>query len=88
MKSSRVRMYKSPAAQSAKEIMRELREVRQNHTLAQEDNRYDDAQEYLERQEELERSSSDSAPVGIGRIARLSRPMILRKLSRCGPGYR
>lgn len=53
--SSRVRMYKSPAAQNAKDLMRQLREVRQNHSLALEDNRYDDAQEYLERQENLER---------------------------------
>ncbi len=52
--SSRVRMYKSPAAQSAKDLMKELRDVRQNRSLALEDNRFDDAQEYLERQEELE----------------------------------
>jgi ATP-dependent Clp protease ATP-binding subunit ClpC len=31
-----------------------LREIRQNHSLAVEDNRYDDAQELLERQEALE----------------------------------
>ncbi len=53
--SSRVRMYKSAAAKTAKEVMTQLREVRQNHALALEDNRYDDAQDYLERQEELER---------------------------------
>jgi ATP-dependent Clp protease ATP-binding subunit ClpC len=53
--SSRVRMYKSDAAQTAKEVMSQLREVRQNHALALEDNRYDDAQDYLERQESLER---------------------------------
>jgi len=53
--SSRVRMYKSPAAQTAKDLMRELREVRQNHAVAVEDSRYDDAQEFLERQEALER---------------------------------
>jgi ATP-dependent Clp protease ATP-binding subunit ClpC len=53
--SSRVRMYKSQAAQTAKELMQQLREVRQNHALALEDNRYDDAQDYLERQEALER---------------------------------
>jgi len=52
--SSRVRMYKSPAAQTAKDLMQQLREVRQNHALALEDNRYDDAQDYLERQEALE----------------------------------
>lgn len=52
--SSRVRMYKSPSAQSAKELMSQLREARQNHALALEDSRYDDAQDYLERQEQLE----------------------------------
>ncbi|MBN1146051.1 MAG: ATP-dependent Clp protease ATP-binding subunit [Anaerolineales bacterium] len=53
--SSRVRMYKSPAAQTAKELMTLLREARQNRSLALEDGRNDDAQDYLERQEELER---------------------------------
>jgi len=69
--SSRVRMYKSPAAKNAKRIMQELREVRHNHALAVENNRYDDAQDYLERQEELEREldelrtgwDRDSSPV-------------------------
>ncbi|MCL4562339.1 MAG: ATP-dependent Clp protease ATP-binding subunit [Chloroflexi bacterium] len=53
--SSRVRMYKSPAAKTVKELMSQLREVRQNHTLAVEDGRYDDAQELVEREGELER---------------------------------
>jgi ATP-dependent Clp protease ATP-binding subunit ClpC len=53
--SSRVRMYKSDAAKTAKDVMSQLREARQNHSLALEDNRFDDAQDYLERQEELER---------------------------------
>jgi len=53
--SSRVRMYKSDAARTTKELMEELRELRQNHAMALEDNRYDDAQEYLERIEALER---------------------------------
>jgi ATP-dependent Clp protease ATP-binding subunit ClpC len=52
--SSRVRMYKSPAAKTAKELMSQLREMRQNHALALEDGRNDDAQDYLERQEALE----------------------------------
>lgn len=52
--SSRVRMYKSPAAKTAKELMSQLRELRANHALALEDGRYDDAQEMLERQENLE----------------------------------
>jgi ATP-dependent Clp protease ATP-binding subunit ClpC len=53
--SSRVRMYKSPAAKASKDLMTQLREIRHNHALALEDGRYDDAQEILERQEALER---------------------------------
>ena len=52
--SSRVRMYKNPAAQSAREAMMELREVRENHALAVEDGRYEEAQELLDRETELE----------------------------------
>jgi ATP-dependent Clp protease ATP-binding subunit ClpC len=52
--SSRVRMYKSPAAKTSKELIGLLRKVRQNHALAVEDGRYDDAQEMMERQENLE----------------------------------
>jgi ATP-dependent Clp protease ATP-binding subunit ClpC len=52
--SSRVRMYKSPAAKTAKQLVEQLKEIRQNHTLALEDGRYEDAQEILERQEALE----------------------------------
>ncbi len=52
--SSRVRMYKSPAAKQAKELMTELREVRKNQTTAAEEGRMDDAQDYLDRQEEIE----------------------------------
>ena len=47
-------MYKSPAAKSTKEIMDELRATRQNHAYAVEDGRYDDAQELLELEAELE----------------------------------
>jgi ATP-dependent Clp protease ATP-binding subunit ClpC len=53
--SSRVRMYKSPAAKTAKDLMSALRETRQNQALALEDGRHDDAQDYYERQEALER---------------------------------
>lgn len=53
--SSRVRMYKSPAAKTAKDLMTQLRELRAHHALALEDGRFDDAQEMLERQENLER---------------------------------
>jgi ATP-dependent Clp protease ATP-binding subunit ClpC len=52
---SRVRMYKSPAAKTSKDLMSQLRELRHSHALALEDGRYEDAQEILERQEALER---------------------------------
>jgi len=52
--SSRVRMYKSPAAQNAKEIMSELRSVRESYDQAIEDGRNDDAQDFLVRQDDLE----------------------------------
>lgn len=69
--SSRVRMYKSPIAQTAKELLSQLRELRRSHAIAVEDNRYDDAQDYLVSQEELERQlerlrttwDRDSSPV-------------------------
>ncbi len=52
--SSRVRMYKSAAATTAKDTMRELRTVRQNYSLAVEDGRTEDAQELQEQETELE----------------------------------
>ncbi len=52
--SSRVRMYKSPAAQTSKQIMEQLRSLRANHALAVEDGRYDDAQEMQQRLRALE----------------------------------
>lgn len=53
--SSRVRMYKSSTAKTSKRLMDQLKDLRQNHVLALEDGRYEDAQEILERQENLER---------------------------------
>ena len=53
--SSRVRMYKSAAANTSKEMMAELRKVRQNYNTAVEDGRHEDAQELQERETELER---------------------------------
>ena len=52
--SSRVRMYKSPAAKTAKELIGQIKEIRMNHGMALEDGRYEEAQEILERQEALE----------------------------------
>ena len=52
--SSRVRMYKSNAAKTMKSLVKDLREARQNHNLAVEDGRFDDAQELLENQQDLE----------------------------------
>jgi ATP-dependent Clp protease ATP-binding subunit ClpC len=51
--SSRVRMYKSSAARSTKDLMGQLRQLRQNHTLAVEDGRFDDAQELLDQETEM-----------------------------------
>jgi len=57
--SSRVRMYKSPAAKQAKDLFSQLREARQNRTLAEEDGTFEDVKEWeekeLELQENLER---------------------------------
>ncbi len=52
--SSRVRMYKSPAAKTSRELVSQLREMRHNHALALEDGRNDDAQEIQEDLEGLE----------------------------------
>jgi len=52
--SSRVRMYKSSQAKDTKEIMTELKTVRQNENMALENGRHDEAQDLLERREELE----------------------------------
>jgi ATP-dependent Clp protease ATP-binding subunit ClpC len=52
--SSRVRMYKSPAAISLKETVTELREIRAAHALAVEEARVDDAQELMDQETGLE----------------------------------
>jgi ATP-dependent Clp protease ATP-binding subunit ClpC len=51
---SRVRMYKSPEARTLRTAMDEIRQTRQAHALAMEEARFDDAQELLEHQAELE----------------------------------
>jgi len=51
--SSRVRMYKSPAAQEAKDLFGQLRQARQNRSLAQEEGNSDDVHEWDERETEL-----------------------------------
>ncbi len=53
--SSRVRMYKSPVAQTAKNLITQLREVRTQHAEAVEGGLYDDIQELQEREAALER---------------------------------
>ena len=52
--SSRVRMYKSPAAKTAKNLISQLREVRDQHTAAIEGGLYDDIQELSDREVALE----------------------------------
>jgi ATP-dependent Clp protease ATP-binding subunit ClpC len=51
---SRVRMYKSPEAITLKALITELREIRAAHALAVDEARFDDAQELVGREEELE----------------------------------
>ncbi|NUQ84037.1 MAG: ATP-dependent Clp protease ATP-binding subunit [Anaerolineales bacterium] len=51
--SSRVRMYKSPAAKQAKDLFGQLRQARQNRTLAQEEGNSEDVREWEEREVEL-----------------------------------
>jgi ATP-dependent Clp protease ATP-binding subunit ClpC len=52
--SSRVRMYKSPAAKTMRLALDELKAARQAHALAVEEARFDDAQELVTREAELE----------------------------------
>jgi ATP-dependent Clp protease ATP-binding subunit ClpC len=60
--SSRVRMYKSPAAQMAKDLFSQLRQARQNRALALEEGNPEEVREWEEReieiQEKLERLRS------------------------------
>jgi ATP-dependent Clp protease ATP-binding subunit ClpC len=51
--SSRVRMYKSPAAKEAKDLFGQLRQARQNRSLAQEEGNNEDVKEWEEREIEL-----------------------------------
>jgi ATP-dependent Clp protease ATP-binding subunit ClpC len=51
--SSRVRMYKSPAAKEAKDLFGKLKLARQNRTLAQEEGNNDEIKEWEEREVEL-----------------------------------
>jgi len=76
--SSRVRMYKSPAAKKTKEIMMDLREIRKQYDNAVKDDREEEALELLELKEKLEKDlehyrttwDRDSSPlVGVDDIA-------------------
>lgn len=51
---SRVRMYKSPAAKQAKDLFSQLREVRQNRVLAQEEGNSDEVRSWQEREISIE----------------------------------
>ena len=53
--SSRVRMYKSPAAQESKRMMGELRELRLKRTAAEENELLEEAEQLLEKETELEK---------------------------------
>jgi ATP-dependent Clp protease ATP-binding subunit ClpC len=52
--SSRVRMYKSPAAKQAKDLFGQLREVRQNRALAQEEGNNDEVRSWQEKEVSIE----------------------------------
>ena len=52
--SSRVRMYKTPGSQSVKELVTQIRQLRQSHSAALEDGRLEDAQDLLDQQSALE----------------------------------
>jgi ATP-dependent Clp protease ATP-binding subunit ClpC len=52
--SSRVRMYKSPAAKHAKDLFGQLRQARQNRSLAQEEGNPEEIKEWEEREMELQ----------------------------------
>jgi ATP-dependent Clp protease ATP-binding subunit ClpC len=56
---SRVRMYKSPEAVTLKETVEELRATRRAHAEAVDDARFDDAQELVERETEIEKKLTD-----------------------------
>jgi ATP-dependent Clp protease ATP-binding subunit ClpC len=56
---SRVRMYKSPAARSLKETVTELKATREAHAQAVEEARFDDAQELMNREADLEGKLSE-----------------------------
>ena len=51
--SSRVRMYKSPAAKQAKDLFSQLRQARQNRSLANEEGNTEDLREWEEREHDL-----------------------------------
>lgn len=52
--SSRVRMYKSPAAKQAKDLFTQLREVRQNRALAQEEANNEEVQQWQAQEISIE----------------------------------
>jgi ATP-dependent Clp protease ATP-binding subunit ClpC len=52
--SSRVRMYKSPAAKTAKDLSTQLKQVRRNRTLAQEEGNTEDLKSWEEQESALE----------------------------------
>jgi ATP-dependent Clp protease ATP-binding subunit ClpC len=52
--SSRVRMYKSPAAKQARDLFTQLREVRQNRSLAQEEGNADEVRSWEDQELNIE----------------------------------
>ena len=62
--SSRVRMYKSPQAKAQKDLMTQLREVRQSHTTAVEDGRLDEAQALLTKESSINAAGKNAHHLG------------------------
>ena len=86
--SSRVRMYKSAAAKEAKDLFGQLRQARQNRSLAQEEGNSEDVQEWEEREVELGEQIERLRTGWDRATAPSSRPRISPKSSPCGPACR
>ena len=70
-------MYKSDAAKTAKELMKQLREVRTNHELALEDNRYDPAVQLEEA--DWEADSTERLMAAMGKLDARSQAILARR---------
>jgi len=79
-------MYKSSAAQQAKDLFSQLRAARQNHALAHEEGNIEDVKGWEERELELTSKSNGCALAGTAPTAPLFQRKISPKSSPCGRG--